>query len=299
VARRLTLCWAYINKGDSVTKTEKQILDNVRKLELLEREFKKFNYETATPRNSDESISFLREIIRIAGEAFTTRNKILEDFKDVTELNIQDKQALGLLDSVRRNDKLYSIAFYENVGGIINADAENQENKMPTSIEDILNDKFEDIFSDFHSWFDVTSYYLAQITIGPIISSFKIPSYLLSYFTEIKETYAFGKYRASVALCRALLEMALYRKLKAKGAFRDKDPKVTGINVAREDNLNRYINMAKWEKVLSKDSLDLAHQIRKTANGVLHIKDSEKQLNKKIVVDTIFATLRILEGLYR
>ena len=282
-----------------MTKTEKQILDNVRKLELLEREFKKFNYETATPRNSDESISFLREIIRIAGEAFTTRNKILEDFKDVTELNIQDKQALGLLDSVRRNDKLYSIAFYENVGGIINADAENQENKMPTSIEDILNDKFEDLFSDFHSWFDVTSYYLAQITIGPIISSFKIPSYLLSYFTEIKETYAFGKYRASVALCRALLEMALYRKLKAKGAFRDKDPKVTGINVAREDNLNRYINMAKWEKVLSKDSLDLAHQIRKTANGVLHIKDSEKQLNKKIVVDTIFATLRILEGLYR
>ena len=299
MARRLTLCWAYINKGDSVTKTEKQILDNVRKLELLEREFKKFNYETATPRNSDESISFLREIIRIAGEAFTTRNKILEDFKDVTELNIQDKQALGLLDSVRRNDKLYSIAFYENVGGIINADAENQENKMPTSIEDILNDKFEDLFSDFHSWFDVTSYYLAQITIGPIISSFKIPSYLLSYFSEIKEAYAFGKYRASVALCRALLEMALYRKLKAKGAFRDKDPKVTGINVAREDNLNRYINMAKWEKVLSKDSLDLAHQIRKTANGVLHIKDSEKQLNKKIVVDTIFATLRILEGLYR
>ena len=299
MARRLTLCWAYINKGDSVTKTEKQILDNVRKLELLEREFKKFNYETATPRNSDESISFLREIIRIAGEAFTTRNKILEDFKDVTELNIQDKQALGLLDSVRRNDKLYSIAFYENVGGIINADAENQENKMPTSIEDILNDKFEDIFSDFHSWFDVTSYYLAQITIGPIISSFKIPSYLLSYFTEIKETYAFGKYRASVALCRALLEMALYRKLKAKGAFRDKDPKVTSINVAREDNLNRYINMAKWEKILSKDSLDLAHQIRKTANSVLHIKDSEQQLDKKIVVDSIFATLRILEGLYR
>ena len=299
MARRLTLCWAYINKGDSVTKTEKQILDNVRKLELLEREFKKFNYETATPRNSDESISFLREIIRIAGEAFTTRNKILEDFKDVTELNIQDKQALGLLDSVRRNDKLYSIAFYENVGGIINADAENQENKMPTSIEDILNDKFEDIFSDFHSWFDVTSYYLAQITIGPIISSFKIPSYLLSYFSEIKEAYAFGKYRASVALCRALLEMALYRKLKAKGAFRDKDPKVTSINVAREDNLNRYINMAKWEKILSKDSLDLAHQIRKTANSVLHIKDSEQQLDKKIVVDSIFATLRILEGLYR
>ena len=74
----------------------------------------------------------------------------------------------------------------------------------------------------FILWFDITSYYLAQITIGPIISSFKIPSYLLSYFNEIKETYAFGKYRASVALCRALLEMALYRKLKAKGAFRDK-----------------------------------------------------------------------------
>jgi len=282
-----------------VTKTEQRIIDNVHKLEALEKEFKKFNYETATPRNSDESVSFLREIIRIATEAFTTRNKILEDFKDVTELNIQDKQVLGLLDAIRRNDKLYSIAFYENIGGIINADAENQDSKMPTSFEDALYDKFDDLFSDFHSWFDVTSYYLAQTTIGPIISSFKIPSYLLSYFSEIKETYAFGKYRASVALCRALLEMALYRKLKAKKAFRDKDTKVTSINVAREDNLNRYINMAKWEKILSRDSIDLAHQIRKTANGVLHIKDSEQQLDNKIVVDTIFATLRIIEGLYR
>ena len=282
-----------------MTKTEQRIIDNVHKLEALEKEFKKFNYETATPRNSDESVSFLREIIRIATEAFTTRNKILEDFKDVTELNIQDKQVLGLLDAIRRNDKLYSIAFYENIGGIINADAENQDSKMPTSFEDALYDKFDDLFSDFHSWFDVTSYYLAQTTIGPIISSFKIPSYLLSYFSEIKETYAFGKYRASVALCRALLEMALYRKLKAKKAFRDKDTKVTSINVAREDNLNRYINMAKWEKILSRDSIDLAHQIRKTANGVLHIKDSEQQLDNKIVVDTIFATLRIIEGLYR
>lgn len=282
-----------------MTTTEQRILDNVRKLDGLEKEFLKFNYETAKPRNSEESITFLRELIRTATEAFTTRNNILEDFKDVTELNIQDRQALRLLDSIRRGDKLYSIAFYENVGEMVNAGAENKDNKMATSFEDILYDKFDDLFSDFHSWFGITSYYLAQITIGPIISSFKIPSYLLSYFSEIKETYAFGKYRASVALCRALLEMALYRKLKAKGAFRDKDPKVTSIDVSKEDNLNRYINMAKWEKILSKDSQDLAHRIRRAANDVLHIKDSEQQLDHKIVVDTIFATLRILEGLYR
>lgn len=282
-----------------MTISEQRILDNVRKLDRLEKEFLKFNYEITKPRNPEELTAFLRELIRTATEAFNAKNNILDDFKDLNELSIQDRQALQMLDSIRRGDKFYSIAFYENIGEMVNADAESRANEIATSVQDILYDKFDDLFSDFHSWFDVTSYYFAKIKIGPIISSFKVPSYLLSYFKEIKETYAFGQYRASVALCRALLEMALYRKLKAKGAFRDKDPKVTSIDVAREDNLNRYINMAKWEKIFSKDSQDIAHGIRKTANDVLHIRDVEKQLDHKIVVDTIFATLRLLEELYR
>lgn len=282
-----------------MTVTEQRILENVRKLEKLEKEFLKFTYETIKPQNSDELSVFLGEAMRTAAEAFNARNEILEDFKDVTELRIQDRQALRLLDFIRRGDKLYSITFYENIGEMFNAKTDNRANEIATSIHDILSDKFDDLFSDFHSWFDLTGYYFAKIKIGPIISSFKVPSYLLSYFEELKETYAFGQYRASIALCRALLEMALYRKLKAKGAFRNKDPKVTIIDVAREDNLNHYINMAKWEKILSKDSHNIAHGIRKTANNVLHAKDAEKQIDHKVVIDTIFATLRILEELYR
>jgi hypothetical protein len=284
---------------DQMTATEQRVLKNVRKFERLEKEFLKFTYETSKPQSPEELSAFLGEMMKTAVEAFTAKNEILEDFKDVTELRIQDRQALRLLDSIRRDDKFYSIAFYENVGKMLNTKAKNRTDEIAMSIRDILSDKFDDLFSDFHSWFDVTGYYFAKIKIGPIISSFKVPSYLLSYFEELKETYAFGQYRASVALCRALLEMALYRKLKARGAFKDKEPKFTSINVAREDNLNRYINMAKWEKILSKGSLDIAHGIRKTANDVLHSKDAEKQFDHKVVTDTIFGTLRILEELYR
>ncbi len=279
--------------------TERRVLENVRKLEKLEKEFLKFTYETSKPQTAEELTAFLGEAMRTAAEAFTAKNEILEDFKDITELRIQDRQALRLLDGIRKGDKFYSIAFHENVGEMLNAKTESRSDQIATSLHDILFDKFDDLFSDFHSWFDVLGYYSSKIVIGPIISSSKVPSHLLSYFEELKETYAFGQYRASIALCRALLEMALYRKLKARGAFKDKDPKVTNIDVAREDNLNRYINMAKWEKVLSKDSHDMAHGIRKTANDVLHTKDAEKPLDHKVVVDTIFATIRILEELYR
>jgi len=282
-----------------VISTERRVLENVHKLKKLEKEFLKFMHETSTPQTDEELKAFFVEAMRRAEEAFTTKNDILEDFKDVTELRVQDSQALQLLDSIRKGDKFYSIDFHEKVVDMLNARTEKSSDQTTTSLHDILFDKRHDLDLNFYSRFDVLGYYYSKIVIGPIISSSKVPPHILSYFEELKETYAFGQYRASVALCRALLEMALYRKLKARGAFKDKDPKVTNVDVAREDNLNRYINMAKWEKVLSKDGHDMAHGIRKTANDVLHTKDAERPLDQKVVVDTILSTIRILEELYR
>jgi len=282
-----------------MTSIERRILDNVRKLDKLEREFRRFTYETSKPQTPAELSAFLDEAMRTAADAFNTRSEILEHFKEVAELQIQDRQALRLLDSLRRGDKLYSVAFHENVVEMLNEKTESRADKVATSLYDVLYAKFDDLFSHFHSCFDVLGYYSSKIVIGPIIASSKVPSPLLSYFDELRETYAFGQYRASVALCRALLEMALYRKLKARGAFKDKNSKVISIDVRREDSLDHYINTAKWENILSRKNYDSAHRIRKTAIGILHAKDAEKPLDHKLVVDTIFATLRILEELYR
>lgn len=276
---------------------EKRVLQNVRRFEQLEKDFLKFTYETSKPSNGDEIGTFLGEALRIATEAFTVKNEILDDFHDVTELRIHDRHALRLLDSIRHGDKFYSVAFYETMAEMINAGNDNVF--VPTSLHDVLELKLHELFSDFDSWFDLIGYYFNKIRIGPIISSSKVPDRLLAYFDELRETFAFGQYRSSIVLCRALLEMALYEKLKAKGAFKNKDPKVIQIDVAKEDNLNRYINMAKWEHVMQTGSCDMAHEVRKTANAVLHAKDSEKALNPKDAMEVIFKTLKIIEHLYR
>jgi hypothetical protein len=282
--------------------TERRILENARKLDKLEREFLKFTYETIKPGTPEELMAFFDEAMWKAAEAFNAKNEILEDFKDVIELTIQDKHALRLLDSLRRGEKQYSIAFYENIVEMHNKKVKNRADKIATSLRDRLYDKIDDLISDFHSWFNsikIIEYYYSQIVIGPIIDTSKVPSHFLSYFNKLKETYAFGQYRASVALCRALLEMALYQKLKARRAFKDEDPKTTNIDVRRENNLSRYITMAQREKILSKKNQDDAHSIRKAANDVLHTKDAEKPLDYKVVLESIFKTLRILEELYR
>jgi len=282
-----------------MTSTERRILENVRKLDRLEKEFRKFTYETKKPQTSEELSAFFDEAMRTATDAFNTKSEILGNFKEVAELTTQDRQALRLLDSLRRGDKLYSIAFYENVVERLNEKAESRADKIATSLYDILHTKFDDLFLHFHSWFDVLGYYSSKIVIGPIIASSKVPSHLVSYFDELRETYAFGQYRASAALCRALLEMALYRKLKARGLFKEKDSKVTSIDVTRQSSLNYYIDMAKREHILSKDTYDSAKSIRKAAGDILHTKDNEKPIDHKLVVDTIFDTIRIIEDLYR
>jgi hypothetical protein len=278
---------------------ETLVLQKVRRLEELEKEFLKYTYETSKPVTNDEAITFISNAFHIAYEAFTAKNEIFDEIRDISELRIYDRNALMLLDKLRKGDSFSSISFYESTAKSINVDKSNGVEEIPTSIEDFLMEKFDDLFSDFHSWFDLIGYYVDKTIIGPLISSSKVPNHLLAYFNELKETYAFCQYRSSLALCRVLLEMALYDKLKARGEFNDKNSKVTHIDVAKEDNLNRYINIAKWKHLISSADHEIAHKIRTTANSVLHAKDKGMKLNAKEVLQAIFDTIRIIENLYR
>jgi hypothetical protein len=270
---------------------EKLLLQKIRRFGELEREFLKYNYETSKPVTTDELMDFMMKAIRIASEAFTIKSEILYEISELREVRIHDQQAIQLLDRIKKGDPFYSISFYEKIF--------NDIEEVPASMDDFLIQKFDKLFEEFHSWFDLIGYYLKKTRIGPIISASKIPDHLLAYFDELKEAYAFQQYRSSLALCRSLLEMGLYDKLKARGIFKATNPKVTHIDIAKEDNLNRYINIAKWEHLLSPASHEIAHKIRTSANSILHPKDKEPQLNAKQVFETIFDTIRIIETLYR
>jgi len=167
------------------------------------------------------------------------------------------------------------------------------------NINDILQSKFDDLFSDFHSWFDIIGYYQSRIRIGPIISMAKVPDHILAYFDEAKDTFAFMQYRSTIALSRALLEMVLFDKLKGKRAFSNTDPKVTDINVAREDNLCRYINLAKFHKLLTQSEGDIAHKVREQANSILHNKTSKSKPNELETLEIVLDTMKLVEKLYR
>jgi len=278
---------------------EQLILENARKLYQLESEFLKFTYEARKPLTEEESLAFIQEAARIAEEAFQAREKIFENFLELKELRIQDKHVLDKLDQIRKGDKLHSISYYESVAKWVNAINKKASEKIDASPYSFLDWKFDDLFEDFNSWFSVFGYYRDKCRIGPIISSFKVPDYILIYCDELKESFAFRQYRSTVVLCRALLEMVLYDRLKRKGVFKNKDPKVISIDVGKEDNLNRYINMAKWEKLLNTDYGDIAHGIRKAANDILHPKDAQRELTRRETEEILFNTMKVVETLYR
>lgn len=285
--------------------TDKQlIIKQARKLGQLEKEFLKRNFGSGKPESDKRD--FAMELSRIAVEAFSIRNDIVSDPEYYQETTLKvPRDVEVILKKIRENDKFYSISYYEGLAKEYNyliEILEKGEEKVPTSLEDYL--KNSDYWQDWLNDFIPDSYYRAKIKIGPIIASFHhIPDNIQQYFNEIRETFAFGFYRSSVALCRSLVEMALYDKLSRKGIFQNRNTKVVNIDIAKEDNLYRYINLAKRERILEREKAELAHNIRKSANDILHLKEDtqkvEPTLSEENTFKTIFDTINVIECLYK
>ena len=126
-----------------------------------------------------------------------------------------------------------------------------------------------------------------------------LPETIKTYFEEIKEAYAFGHGRSCIALCRALLEIALFDKLKEKGYFRDTGNKVSKIDLAEEDNLFKYINLAKQVGILPHKFAEISHQIKISANKILHLKGGKINFDQKDTIKIIFKTIEVIEYLNR
>ena len=81
--------------------------------------------------------------------------------------------------------------------------------------------------------------------------------------------------------------------------FKNSNTKVTSINVAKEDNLYKYINLAKWKHILNNNDTDIAHHIRISSNEILHIKDKKSEQTEKVAYEIIFKTVKLIESIYR
>jgi hypothetical protein len=279
--------------------SEEFILKRVRALNRLEKDFIKFTYESKKPEDDAELEAWFRKAVAMSAKAFDLKNEILTELHDTASLSIYDSEVLRTLDIIRRNEKMYSISFYENFAKFVNEKFENWQDKLDLTLTDYLCSSGKDLSEEFHSSFDLYGYYEAKAKVGPIISSLQVPPAILSYFEEIKNVFAFGQYRSCIALCRALLEMSLWDRLSRKKVFTDTDSKVTSIDVAKEDNLYKYINLAKYNNILDGSGVNTANNIRKTSNGILHIRSRVVKIDEKDALKIIFSTVQIVEELYR
>jgi len=65
---------------------EIKIIESARKLDHLEKEYLRLMYESPTPTDKDELWDYTNELWTIGSKAFDTRNSIVADYPDITNL---------------------------------------------------------------------------------------------------------------------------------------------------------------------------------------------------------------------
>ena len=287
-----------LSGGPTMDNTEIYFLEKIREFKKIEQEFIKFTYEVKTPGNKEESEHFMNKAIELAFDAVEKRNMILGEMHDVSDIQIYDQKAKIIIEKLRQGERFESLVFAENLASLFNKEIDNFNEQIKTELKDYFyEDKIEELWEEFHSWFYIPDYYYRKAQIGSIITSSKLPLNIVQYFEEIKEAYAFGLDKSCISLSRALLEISLHYKLKRKGFF--KSSKITNIDIAKEDPLHRYIFVAQREGLISKEAKELALEIKNKGNRVLHIKDTQDFSVRGQALKTIKDTVSVIEYLYR
>lgn len=276
---------------------EIKIIEAARKIDSLEKEFLTLKDESKRLSNKNELKEYTKRLWLIGSEAFDIRNEIIAEYPNITNLQINDPSVKKILEKIRSNDTFDSISFFQKWSEALEEET-GERFDFPINFEQYLEAKFDDWYDEFHQRFHLISYYQSIIEIGPIISSSKIPPEAQSYFDEIREAYAVRLDASAVALCRAVMEMCLFDKLKKKGFFKNK--KVVPLDIVRQDNLSYLIRTAKNEKLLDKATKELADQIRISANQILHPKKTNGQLVSATMgtFQLITDTVKVIEKLY-
>ncbi|HPD57535.1 MAG: hypothetical protein BWY26_01232 [Elusimicrobia bacterium ADurb.Bin231] len=277
--------------------SEDLIID-IRKLLDIEKEYNKYVYETKGPETKQEIEVYLKNIMSKAKDAYTLRHKILLNSEEIDIIQIRDNGVKEILSKIRENkDKFYSVSAHIQFSGLLNGNRDDNK-KISTDLSDqLLSD--DDLLLKFHGSFSYIDYYIRRIKVGPIIYTSYLPIALKQYFSEVRQAYAFGLYRSSIIMCRSVLEISLYDKLKRKKLISNITSNVTDMKKYFDDKLFELIKITKNNNIINKHLSDRCHEIREIANKVLHLKEDEIKVAEDDVLKMIKDTLEIVEYLYK
>lgn len=267
-----------INKAEELFEVEQGYLKLVK--------FKKNN-------DAKEIISFIFKALSLEEKL-----KLYIAEHDPSDLEIKTENIRNTVKMVRDGKGLKSIEAYETLKEYFNS---NAASKNSSGIEDLnfFENNWDNLFEIFHSRFDINSYFQGKLEVGPLITSSSLPLELKSNFIELRESYAYGLYKACVALCRMIIEISFTDVLSKNKIYRD----ALELNKTAKDNskfefgLFENINIASSLNLISKDLADKSHNVRKLGNKVIHTS----QVDSHSSVDTISIiknTINIIETLY-
>lgn len=278
--------------------SSQDIITKAMELSRLDRECKEYSYETRKPRNEEEFVEYISELMGICARAFKLKNEVQLLLAEVSNLTIHDPEIEKLLRDVRGDKEMYSISQYKRYATLFNRDTDDINEMWEADAKDfILN--HQEALDQFHCEVDYVSYFAGTMKIGTLISRRNVPEPGLAYFREIRESFAFGLFRSSIALCRALLETAFFETLKRNGYFKPGQSNVVKIDLARDDNLFRLIKEAFKLRLIDYDTKEDAFFVKNRSNTmVLHPKDEEHEITEDLAFDVIGKTVQIVEQLY-
>lgn len=236
----------------------------------------------------------IKELLNICISVNELANEISLYCSEQNHIIICDDKVKKILKKIQCED-FESIQFLKTCNEILSS--KDESIVIYESLDDAIDNSFDDYdyIGEFISIYHPRNYKRNLTYIGSIITSKNFPPEVNRYFNEIKELFALGFELSCVALCRSLIELCLYDKLKSKGYFKEK--KIISIDVAKDDKLHRLINDAKFEGIINTTVKDKANIIRLEANEVLHPRPNKK--SDFNCDQLIHATMYIIEFLYK
>jgi len=275
------------------------LIDKIKEFYKIEEEIKTLiDKPEKSAINSDD---FINKFIHLACNAFEVKNLIELELArdDISNLQIDNRYIKNTLNDIIRNKKFTSINAYKVLQQM--RDKEKFEDSNQLIIDELefslLN--FDELFQDFHTWFDVGDYYYRKLSIGPIITSNSIPEKLVDYFKEVRDAYSYGLEKSCVSLCRALLELCLLDKLTEIDDYTKKVQELKrSEGQKKEFSLSENIYFAKKYMLIDGELKGKAHKIRLKAINILHVKSKNFNLEKITTFDIVKYTVKIVEHLY-
>jgi len=146
------------------------------------------------------------------------------------------------------------------------------------TLEFVLDDYYSRHFLD-----EVPKIVKRALKLEPLFTKQSIEGSVETYIREATRAYLFGLFQASIALTRSALEQSLKENLRAQ------DPML-----AQTDELLSLLKGAELSKSLDGSLLQFAHEVRKSANTVLHGTPCGDQA----AFDMLIKARKVIDALY-